>query len=464
MQQPSTVFASALDAHMQGDFGIAEKGYRTILESAPNDLDALMHLGILLAQTGRPELAEPRLFAALKVAPNDVSVLNNVGRFLMDRDDLDDAETMFRKARARDRHSVVALGHIGLVKARKSDYVAAEKWYREALAVDPSADWIRYNFALLLLGKGEYEEAWPLYESRFSERWTDRSVTAPTLPFPAWQGEPLDGKTIVVWGEQGLGDEIQFVRFAIQLKELGARTVTWVSKAPLTSLFAGIEGIDFISGTSRDVLPPHDYWTLSMSLPYRLGTTLQTISDGGRAYLRASATKLLPSILDKNDRFKVGLVWKGNKGFTNDRNRSLATLDPLLSLADIERVQLFSLQKGEAEDDARSAAESGKIVPLGEIIENFADTAHVIDQLDLVITVDTAVAHLAGALGKPVWVILPAIGTDWRWLHRGDTSRWYGSMKLFRQSGTAKDWTKVIQQMRVQLQAKVNAATALGNM
>ncbi|HWW99201.1 tetratricopeptide repeat protein [Collimonas sp.] len=460
MQNQEEKFRAAVAAHMDKQYAQAEQDYLAILATDGRSVPALMHYGILLAQTGRAAEAYEKLSAALKITPNDVALMNNLGRLLLDMEQLDQAETMFRKAMARDRNNALSLGHIALTKARKSDFAAAAQWYRRALEQDGSADWIRYNYALNLLGSGNFEEAWPLHESRFSEQWPERPVQAPKIPFPRWQGEAIDGKSIVVLCEQGHGDEIQLIRYAAHLKTLRARKVTWLCKPPLASLFASIEGIQVLPFAAGMAIEVHDYWVMAMSLPYCCRTTLATIPSARESYLPRVRGGKLPALQDGAGLYKVGLAWQGSKGLRNDRHRSLSDLAPLLVLGEIAGVRLYSLQKGEAEDQARAAAHLGKLVHLGDSIENFNDTALLIQQLDLVITVDTAVAHLAGALGKPAWVMLPFAGIDWRWLHQGEQTPWYGNMRLFRQPRPGDNWPLVIAQIARQLRLTVDQRNA----
>jgi ADP-heptose:LPS heptosyltransferase len=324
------------------------------------------------------------------------------------------------------------------------------QWYRRALDIDNAADWIRHNLSLSLLAEGHFAEAWPLHESRFSEHWPQRPVHAPELPFPRWQGESLVGKSIVVIPEQGYGDEIMFVRYAAKLLKSGAAKVTWLCKPSLARLFSSIRNVEFAPFSPGMGIQRHDYWVMAMSLPYCFQTELETIPNSEEAYLFTPAQPGRLALAGEDATYKIGLVWEGSKAMRNDQ-RSLASLDPLLKLNSLDGVRLFSLQKGEAEDAARQAAASGKIVHLGNLIEDFADTAALIAQLDLIITVDTATAHLAGALGKPVWIMLPFIGTDWRWMSRPDRSPWYSSARLFRQSRPGGDWTKPVEQIVRQL-------------
>ncbi|HEX5380246.1 MAG TPA: hypothetical protein VFW47_16835 [Phenylobacterium sp.] len=288
------------------------------------------------------------------------------------------------------------------------DAETAEGAYRRALAMRPDNAPVAANLGLLLLSVGRYAEGWPLYEAR-------RKVTGPDIPPPAgipeWRGEPLAGRSLLIWPEQGLGDEIQMARFAPVLRDMGAR-VSLVCAPPLARLFRSLK-VQVAPLTPGAKFPRTHFHSLAMSLPGRLGATLETLP--APPYLRAPAGPR---------RGGVGFVWKGNPEHPNDAARSLpspAVLDPLAEVCELVDLQ----------------------TPVGD----FLDAATRIQGLDLVITVDTAMAHLAGALGVPCWVMLPAHWTDWRWLRAGETSAWYPSLKLYRQAEPG-DWAGVVARMR----------------
>ncbi|AMM14044.1 hypothetical protein AX768_07935 [Burkholderia sp. PAMC 28687] len=458
MQDEQNTLHAAFTAHQRGDYALAEEQYKAILEINKQSIAALTNYGVLLAQLKRSAEARAHFEAALKITPNDVGLLNNLGRLTLDQGDIEAAEKLFRKAFARNKTDVTTLGHIGLIKSCLSDLADAEKWYRRALEIDESADWVSYNLSVNLLAQGRFDEGWPLHEARFSKRWDARPVNAPELPFPPWRGENLVGKSILVIGEQGLGDEIQTVRYAASLAAAGASKVTWACKPTLVSLFASIGEVDFLPLSPGMSVNRHDYWVLSMSLPYRFHTAVSTIPETVNPYLRAPTIRT--GVIPQSDMLlKIGLVWKGSKQLKNDINRSASLVDfkLLLELSSIKAVHFFSLQKGEGESDAREADGRGELVDLSGELHDFANTAALINQLDLIITVDTAVAHLAGALGKPVWIMLPHFGTDWRWMTKSETSALYPSARLFRQPRPGRDWSSVIAQMRRELISRPGA-------
>ncbi len=281
----------------------------------------------------------------------------------------------------------------------------------------------------------------------------------PDLPYPRWQGESLAGKSLLIWPEQGLGDYIQFCRYAPLLKDRGLARLSLFCAPSLKALLETVNGVDAVI-TDPASVPGHDYWCFPLSLPLHFGTTVDAI-PAALPYLRA-----LPERMDRwrnrlpGEGRKVGLAWKGNPKLKNDSNRSLPGLETLAPLWAVPGVSFVSLQKGPGEDQATQAPAAQPIIALGTQAGDFADTAAIIAQLDLVICVDTAIAHLAGAMGKTCWVLLPALGTDWRWLDDRPDSPWYpGVMRLFRQSKIG-DWSRTVDEVASALNSRVNARLA----
>ena len=273
--------------------------------------------------------------------------------------------------------------------------------------------------------------------------------------------------------------EITFWRYLSLLKEQGAAQITLLCKAPLTTLMETLEGVDTVIalGEADTVVTAHDYWIYPLSIPLHCQTTLTTI-PARLPYLQALPDRVtrwsarLPhqgfrvGLVWKGNRlhtngclphqgFRVGLVWKGNRLHTNDNKRSLSGLVTLAPLWSVPGVRFVSLQKGQGEDEARNPPAEQPLIDLGAEIDDFADTAAIVEQLDLVICVDTAVAHLAGALAKPCWVLLPAEKGDWRWLKDRNDSPWYpGVMRLFRQTRD-EDWTSVVLDIKSALRDEI---------
>lgn len=435
--------ASALGRHEE-----AEKYLGLALSLRPGFSDALNNVGLLLTETGRLEEAEQAMRQALASQPKNAMILNNLGVLLGRLGRLAECETPFRQALALSPDYIEALNNLGVHLASMGRYAEAEVCFRKSLAVQPGNADARYNLALLLLTLGCYEEAWPLYEARYHPEKSRRVVVPPRLGFPQWQGEPLTGKTLLVWHEQGFGDEIQFSRFIPLLKARGAARVGLLCKPALAPLLKTVDGLDdiYLAVASQN-FPGYDYWTLPMSLPLHCGPSLESI-PAKLPYLQS-----LPERVERwqarlpQARLRVGLVWKGSGEHQNDAHRSLAGLADLAPLWAVSGIAFVSLQKGAGEDEARQPPPGQPLIHLGSELEDFADSAAIVSQLDLVICVDTAIAHVAGALGKPCWVMLPAYRTDWRWLQGREDSPWYPNVvRLFRQTGT-ESWGDVVQRV-----------------
>ncbi|MGH8780010.1 tetratricopeptide repeat protein [Paraburkholderia sp.] len=400
----------ALAVYERGDAPLAEDLYRRRL--ATNDRDGIAHnnLANLLRQSSRYSEAKLHYERALESMPDSAEIRQNLAGLL---------ETLH-------------------------EYDRAEAEYRRALELRPDFVEARFNLGLLLLAAGRYAEGWPLYESRLQ---IDHEHG--TLPFPRWNGEDLNGKTLLLVPEQGYGDTIQFSRYASLLKARGVRTLSMLCKPQLAPLLRTVKGIDALV-TDPQALHVHDYWDSVMSLPYHFGTTLESI-PAEIPYLGVFTNRLdawrerLPS-----DGVRVGLVWKGNPAHDNDAERSLRHFSDLSPLWSIDGVRFVSLQVGNAEAETQDCDAQQPILCLGKEIRDFADTAAIVAQLNLVICVDTAVAHVAGALGIACWLMLPRAGTDWRWHRSGNQSPWYPKdMYLFRQ--TPAGWSAVVEEVTAAL-------------
>jgi len=307
-----------------------------------------------------------------------------------------------------------AYHNLGVVYVTTGRLAEAEAALRAALAADPAQAATRHSLAMLLLSLGRYAEGWPLHEAR--RQVAALKINRPNLPYPEWRGEDLGGRRLLVVTEQGLGDQIQFARFLPQLVARRAQ-VTFACAPALAPLFEGL-GVTVTPVREGQALPDADCWTLLMSLPLRLGLTLEEVS--GAPYLAPAPVAAGGG---------VGVAAQGAPSHSNDRFRSL---DPGSA------GELLTLGRDLA-PEATGAAD-------------FLDTARIVAGLDLVISVDTSVAHLAGAMGKPVWILLPAVETDWRWLRGRDDSPWYGSARLYRQASPG-DWGPVVRRVAADLAA-----------
>ncbi len=434
----------------------AEAAYRRALEIKPDYADAHNSLGVLLQDSKRLAEAEAAYRRALGIKPDFAEAHNDLGNLLKDSKRLLEAEAAYRRALEIKPDFADAHYNLGLLLKDRKRLPEAEAAYRRALEIKPDHAEARLNLSLLLLTLLRYDEAWPIYESRYAPEHKEVAVKAPDLSYPRWQGESLVGKSLVIWPEQGFGDYIQFVRYVPLLKARGVAHLTLVCSPPLSVLLATVEGVD-AAVTDLAQLPAHDYWSFVMSLPLHCATTADTIPVEPMPYVQALPSRAaqwresLPAA-----GLKVGVAWKGNAKHKNDSNRSLPGLASLLPLWSVPGLTFISLQKGQGEEEALQAPEGQPIVALGAQMQDFADSAAIVSQLDLVICVDTAIAHVAGALGKPCWVLLPSMGTDWRWLLDRTDSPWYPSVRLFRQTDL-EDWSETIDDVATALRLWVDA-------
>jgi Flp pilus assembly protein TadD len=436
-------------------YGEAEQCYRVALALDPGNAEAHTNLGLLLEALARDDEAEQCHRQAIELNPNYAEVFANLGNLLTRRRRADEAEACYRQALALDPRSPLVHSSLGVLLSNLGRKAGAEQCFRRAIDLNPDYVLARLNLGFLLLKQGRFSEGWQHHENRYSPKLPDQGKFPHpiTVSFPQWRGESLEGKSLLVWPEQGLGDEIQFCRYIPRLKQQGAARITLVCKTPLKRLMETLNGVDTVLGVDEvpAAIAAHDYWTYPLSCPLYCKTDLASI-PAPIPYLRAAPERMARwSARLPQDGLRVGLVWKGNKFHDNDSHRSLPNLSALAPLWSVPGVRFVSLQKGQDEDEARTPPREQPLVHLGGEVGDFADTAAVVAQLDLVICVDTAVAHLAGALGKPCWVMLPAYKTDWRWLEERNDSPWYpATLRLFRQPHN-EDWLSVIKDIKENL-------------
>jgi tetratricopeptide (TPR) repeat protein len=396
------------------------------------------NLGIVHYERGEYSLAANAYRAALAAKPDFALAQSNLGNALAALDRIDAAVEAYRTALALDPNFVDAwcnLGSVLNIAGRRDEALEA---YRTGVARDPLSADAHTGVALQQLLRGDLDAGWFEYE------WRMRSseVRRATFEGPAWQGDAPRGRRLLLHAEQGLGDTLQFCRYASLLRERGAEVVLRV-QAPLRRLMAQSFPEATVLADTETPLPCHGQCAL-MSLPMLLGGEM----PGGVPYLRAAPGEVVTwreRLAAPRAKLRVGLAWSGNPRHRNDRNRSIA-LKVLSPLLDIRGVQWVSLQVGRGE---RPEALPPQLLDASPWIGDFADTAAALEALDLVVCVDTAVAHLAGGLGRPTWLLLP-VGSDWRWgLERAD-SPWYPSVTLFRQE-TYGDWSSVVSRLRREL-------------
>jgi len=435
----------------------AEASFREAIGLIPAFAEAHANLALLLDQSGRKAEAEKHYRQALDCNPDCVQTLLNFGAMLAQQKRFAEAEQAYRRALALRPDSAVAWSNLGVLQACCKDEAAAESSYRRAIALDADYALARFNFSYLLLRQGRFDEGWACLEARNWYAPLERHLAC-----PRWRGEDLGGKSVLIGFEAGHGDMIQFCRYASVLKERGAARVDLLCHPGLKTLFATLAGVDQVIALDGELpATAWDYWTPPLSLPFHCRTRLKTIpaslpylhADPDKAAQWARALRAAPVEGVGSRGLRVGLVWKGNPLFENDADRSLPGLHMLAALGELAGVRFFSLQKGAGEDDAANPPTGLPLANLGPQLADFSDTAAVIANLDLVISVDTAVAHLAGAMGQPCWLLLPDYKTDWRWLTGRSDSPWYpGLMRLFRQPAGG-GWVPVVDEVKDALAA-----------
>jgi tetratricopeptide (TPR) repeat protein len=410
----------------QGKLEEAVAAAREAVRLKPDHAEAHNGLGTALLEQGRLEEALAHVREALRLKPNFAEAYTNLGNALMEQGRLEEAaashqEALRLKTNYSEGHSNLA---VLLMEQGKLDEAAAS--HQRALALQPGSPAMHKNLAITWLLMGDFERGWPEYEWR----WKCEEASPPPFPQPPWDGSDLRGRTILLHAEQGLGDTLQFVRYAPLVKRRGG-TALVKCQQPLVRLLRTCAGIDRLAASEAD-LPPFDTHAPLLSLPRIFQTTLATV-PADVPYLSAPAELVgrWRGELGGAGGLRVGIAWQGSPTHKRDRRRSVP-LTHFLPLARLEGVRLVSLQKGHGAEQLAGLADRHGIIDLGARLTDFADTAAVMRNLDLVITVDTAVAHLAGALGVPVWVALPS-PPDWRWLLGRPDSPWYPTMRLFRQ-------------------------------
>ena len=434
-----------------GELALAEAAFRHALELAPDLSEAQANLGLILDRRGMAEAAEACYRRSIELDPERPQTHLNLGALLASRKRFEEAEEGYRNAIMLNPGSPAAWSNLGVLYACSKREAEAEQCYRTALANDEAYANARFNLSYLLLRQARFEEGWHCLEAR---DWY--AAFSAHLACPRWQGESLAGKSVLIGIEAGHGDMIQFCRYASILKARGAASLAIVCHPALKRLFASLAAVDRVISIAEE-LPRSgcDFWVPPLSIPYHCKTRLDSI-PADIPYLHAEPqdlTKWAPLI--PRDGLRVGLVWKGNPRFENDAERSLPSLEVLAPLWTVAGARFISLQKGAGEAEAAQPPAGLPLVNLGVQFEDFADAAAVISTLDLIISVDTAIAHLSGALGKPCWILLPAYKTDWRWLADRTDSPWYpATMRLFRQQ-TSGTWNEVVSKVVEALRERV---------
>jgi tetratricopeptide (TPR) repeat protein len=418
----------------------AVESYDCALALDPRDAAALNNRGNALVELGRFEAALESYERALALDPDDAEKHYNRARSLQDLGRAADAVASYDQAIALRPDYPEALINRGTALEEAGRHREALQSYLQVVAAHPDNADAHWNEALVRLLLGDFRGGWEKYEWR----WRKKGFTSPKRNFrqPQWRGEAVSGKTVLAHAEQGYGDTINFCRYVKTLAERGARVIFEV-QPELKALLAKLEGPQLVIGKG-DAIPKFDLHCPLMSLPLALGLTLENVS-GQAPYLSADEGRVAAwsEKLGPKRRRRIGVAWSGNTTQKNNRNRAIpvSALRPLLELD----AEFVSLQKIVSDEDARQLENFPTIRQCGPELRDFSDTAALISLLDLVISVDTSVPHLAGAMGKPVWILVSYVA-DWRWFLEGEDSPWYPSARLFRQRKAGR-WEGVVERV-----------------
>ncbi len=415
------------------------------VELAPDRSTAHNNLGGVLARGGKLDEAARCYQRAIELDPTAAEAHNNLAGVLRDQLRFDAAEACCRRAIELNPALAAAHNNLGLVLTDQHRLAEGIACCRRAIELEPGFADAHYNLGLTLLLDGQYDEGWAAYEWR----WRRHGQHEPMLPVPRWNGEALEGRTILLRCEQGLGDVLHFIRYAALVKQRGAKVVAEVQPA-LVRLVASCPGVDEVV-VKGDPLPPCNFYAHLLNLP-RIFRTSAAIIPATESYLAPDALSLAAwrKELASEPLFKVGIAWQGNPEHPADNRRSIP-LAHFAPLAEVPGVRLYSLQAGAGREQLADGPAS--IVDLGDRLGDFCHTAAIMRNFDLIIACDSSAAHLAGALGVKVWMPL-AFTPDWRWLLDGEETRWYPSMRLFRQT-TPGDWLDVFRRIAAELRSVV---------
>jgi tetratricopeptide (TPR) repeat protein len=467
----------------------ADAALKRALKLRPDLVQGWLNLALLERDRRRPDRAESHLRRVLELKPDDVETHVAWCQLRVAERDLHDAWSWLNKAIARNPRHPEAVNMHGILLHNEGRFEDAVATFAQAEALgsqsaasnrgnsllelgrdaealcahesaverDPNAAGMLYNLALTRLRLGDWERGWPQYEARWRFREvhrTPRVFHVPRWPVTRWQDEPLNGRRILIHAEQGLGDTIQFSRYAALVAARGGIAILQV-QAPLVRLMRSLRAAqdEAIEVVALDDKPRvFDLECPLMSLPAVFGTTVGTVPWPG-AYLSADPELIRQKRVQfpaPGQGLRIGIAWAGNPNYKSDSQRSVR-LDTLLPLLRTDGVSWTSLQKGEAAKQLQSLPAGVSITDASSADQDFAETAALIATLDLVVTTDTSIAHLAGAMAKPVWILLPFL-SDWRWMQHIETTPWYPSARLFRQRGRG-DWAELQQRVIAALEA-----------
>ncbi|MDA8428600.1 MAG: tetratricopeptide repeat protein, partial [Geobacteraceae bacterium] len=449
-ESPESLFQTAMRLLEQEEATPAIARFRKLAEALPDEPAVWFNLGRAYLLDAQQSDAERCFLEVLRLKPRSPDAWLRLGQLYRERRDFAEAETYLRQAHLLVPDSVDIMLELGTTLIPQGKRGEALELCRKILAVRPDCKEAISNLAHLQLSSGDYLHGFENFEVRLEiEKF---QIDPRAYPQPRWDGTPLEGKSILVYGEQGMGDVIMFSRYFPLIVERGGRIVLEVDRL-LIPLFTGFPGVAQV--VEKSAVPPvTDVYIQSSSLPYLFRTTADTI-PARVPYLTVDPAKEAAwrGLLAKDATLRVGLVWRGQPLNPLDRDRS-ASLEAFAPLAEVSGVSYYSLQVGPAAQEAQSPPAGMRLTDYTDRLEDFSDTAALIANLDLIIGIDTGVVHLAGALAKPVWVVLPYVA-EWRWLMDREDSPWYPTMRLFRQERPG-EWGGVLKRVAEALAALVD--------
>lgn len=428
----------------KGQLDEAIKCYQKAIELNPNLTGAFYNLGVAFQKKGDIDRAILYYEIAIGLNPDMLEAHHNLGIVFKDKGRFDDAIMCFQRVIQLKPDHAGAYYNFGNTLVAKGQFNEALQSYQKAIEIDPDFADAHWSIALLNLRYGNFEKGWKGYEWR----WKLKDIMVERdFSQPLWDGSDvnINGKTILLHAEQGLGDTIQFIRYAPLVAGKDANVIIECQKE-LVSLLHSVDGVQQI--IARDgPLPEFDFHCPLLSLPFVFKTTLFTIPDKV-PYIQADSNLMehwRNKLSNDDTQVKIGLVWAGDPRLKYGQDRS-CPLEKFAPLAQFDNITFYSLQKGGPSRQVFTPPKGMRIIDYSIEMNDFSETAALIENLDLTISVDTAVAHLAGALGKPIWTLLPFV-PDWRWMLNREDSPWYPTMKLFRQPSRG-DWESVIDRIK----------------
>ncbi len=443
---------SAIEAHKAGDLDAAQRRYARYLALVPRDGGIWSNLGALFRSRGEPEQAIRAHMRALTLTPDAPGIRGNFANALTDVGRYDEAIALRRRILKDRPDDPQQKALIGRAMRGKGVYDDAIDYLSDVLLDHPEDAEIELQLAFAQLGAGDYEEGFRSYDAR----WRTGEMTAAQVPYPRWQGEDLTGKTVLVVPEQGFGDAVLMMRFLPWLKARCARVICLTEK-PVARLFSRLPGADLAAPEVKRSAGI-DVCLSPMDLP-RLGLTgPEDIPPPTRLHVPEDSSERAAEIVGPHrDAFRVGVVWTGSVTYKGNAFRSF-THREFLPLTEVPGVQLFSLYKGPLVERFQADGSDAFLIDAGSTDRDLADCAAMMQAMDLVITSDTATAHIAGSLGVPVWTVLHW-DPFWVYGHEGDTTPWYPSMRLFRQR-TPLRWDEVFEEVRDALEDEIGGDEA----